>query len=1270
VSGIDAVIARARHATDEGGFAERKRFTLARRNAIQKLRKFALADPYYYVLELIQAAVANGAQYIDVACEEAGLTFSYVGGHLRAEELAQIFDFLFASKERMDLAHLRSLALGINSLMLFDPDAVVIESGDGTAAGTSRMVLERGGETVDVGRASRPLAGTYVRAVKLRRSVVKKATGIYGDDDGSREHGVIETRCLATPVPILFNGVPMFGLGKHRIPGLFGFRNAMRVDEGDLYGAIGVGRPIFQVLTHGVWIQSFQHQVIPGHPIGGTICFDRLHKTVDHSAFVQDDRFKELWLRLRPHAQRLLEGKDAELQTISGLDGMEISMADLRGRLASHDRVVAIDPAVEPGSELAERARSIARAVGGEVLRVPVAYRDSLRMIAGKPLEVVQPKLESGQEFAFYTQSPARPPEGEVMLRPAELEPVELELVVRALTEARFPSPPVIEGELPQEPAEDRERRDGHAASLRARLGWTGLIRGKIHAPCDPGPYGWGLRVRLISCDRLLCERVRASPYRGLMLDLELPPTTPARLLGEADPDDPAALGRQVIDHFVISAAPTFRKELDRAIASLSVGTIDAETPAARLALWVLSRVAIARLRGSRPGRLSPGLAFSMIEEVPGLDPLGLGILRTHAGTTVSLRDLSLSSDETGGLVYGTVPDVEPDLEGLDLRRILVLDRASERLLVNLIGDASYVRVDARDILANHGGVLCRDVAVGLRDYPDFPLLVEGENIHERVAAMDESTRDAAVCDLLAQLVDLFLGRKPAAPDGSDAEAFWNWEEHRRNAARHLQWYVSRQMALGDPGGIGKGELGRLPLFLDLDGSAHSARDLADRLADGAPILVHHGHALGDAELGLLTQAADGGGGEPDPDFDSLAASPFLFGLLRAWGRERVEVAFDFDLDDGEAANNPMTPGEAFLLKEQIRDELISGLIGVPSRAPARPRIELREPGGGAVHGIADVAREYGIVGSLMLSRPIWDEQQIESCYQRIVAAGERLLGRLIESVPTYEPASEAFDTAVRTLLHHAGEHLRLWGDAFGGVSGSIQTPLATRIMSLPLFDTGRSTPVSAGELMEAWCRTLTAGEVPRPWGEVLRKGTNPLLSGWLHEHLCQGRVLRASVGDPGTLPRGGDHLEGDVVGSSDAVPATAQQRLASRLESWLDALRPDPRSGSTPRPWTRRPTRIWIRDAVQAEELGIDLVAGDDRRLDAHGGHPLIEEALRGGPDSDRAHAWLLLAIYAHLNAALHPVTNDHEKSFQLAVLQALQRGELADAASSHATV
>ncbi len=97
---------------------------------------------------------------------------------------------------------------------------------------------------------------------------------------------------------------------------------------------------------------------------------------------------------------------------------------------------------------------------------------------------------------------------------------------------------------------------------------------------------------------------------------------------------------------------------------------------------------------------MAPGLSFSLLRPSAGFDPFSLALLRTISGKPISLRELALVCDETGGLVYGMTPEVPADLEGLDGDRILELDAATERTLISMLGEAGYVRVDARDVLA------------------------------------------------------------------------------------------------------------------------------------------------------------------------------------------------------------------------------------------------------------------------------------------------------------------------------------------------------------------------------------------------------------------------------------------------------------------------------------------------------------------------------------------------------------------------------------------
>jgi len=171
MSNIDQVIQRARQ---PGGFSEQQQFTVARERGIHKMREFALADPHYYILELIQATVANGGNHVHIDVDDTSLQFSYIGGGYAREELAQLFDFLFASKEDLAHADIRQLALGINALMIMEPSRIIIQSGDGSLESTDRIEIRGDENTVEVGTPDRGLRGTFIRVEGLDRSNIAR----------------------------------------------------------------------------------------------------------------------------------------------------------------------------------------------------------------------------------------------------------------------------------------------------------------------------------------------------------------------------------------------------------------------------------------------------------------------------------------------------------------------------------------------------------------------------------------------------------------------------------------------------------------------------------------------------------------------------------------------------------------------------------------------------------------------------------------------------------------------------------------------------------------------------------------------------------------------------------------------------------------------------------------------------------------------------------------------------------------------------------------
>src|SRR5690606_26224100 len=263
MSELAAVIARARQ---PGEMSNRRRFTVARNRAIQKLREFALADPHDYVLELIQAAVANGAAYVDLDIDERSCTLSYIGGGLHEHELSQLFDFLFASKDRRDTAHVRSLALGINAALRFAPARVIIESGDGSTRST-RMEVRPGEDRVEVGRPTRPITGTYIRIEGMNRGALGRAWSRWARPTRPPELGRIETRCLSLPIPMVLCGEMFSSYGGQRIPRLPNYKRSLTFDEGDLYGTLGYGSrwgpAQVELFTYGVFVQAKSEFRVP-----------------------------------------------------------------------------------------------------------------------------------------------------------------------------------------------------------------------------------------------------------------------------------------------------------------------------------------------------------------------------------------------------------------------------------------------------------------------------------------------------------------------------------------------------------------------------------------------------------------------------------------------------------------------------------------------------------------------------------------------------------------------------------------------------------------------------------------------------------------------------------------------------------------------------------------------------------------------------------------------------------------------------------------------
>lgn len=302
MSGMDALLARSR---SPGAFVERRRFTLARDKAIEKMREYALRDPRQYVLELVQAAVFAGASYIAVDVSPEEVVVAWVDGELlQRSELEDLFQYLFTRQGASQHRHLVQLALGVNALLQRKPRSLRIECGDGTPEGTTRLDLDRRGRATS-GLSAEPMLGTYVHA-----SFGGQWLGRFLGERFTPEQGLVETRCRYTPVPILLNGQAPFGYKASRALGGFGGGWSRSFDDGKRRGVIALDehaeRGRVDIVVGGVIITSRALDELGTEPLRGVVCDDSLRKTADQSDIVNDAAWLRLLHSLQPLATELM----------------------------------------------------------------------------------------------------------------------------------------------------------------------------------------------------------------------------------------------------------------------------------------------------------------------------------------------------------------------------------------------------------------------------------------------------------------------------------------------------------------------------------------------------------------------------------------------------------------------------------------------------------------------------------------------------------------------------------------------------------------------------------------------------------------------------------------------------------------------------------------------------------------------------------------------------------------------------------------------------
>lgn len=1199
MSSISAVIERARAG---GVYTEKKRFTIARGRAIEKMRRFALADPYFYILELIQAAVANHAEYIEISTDDGEVTLAYIGGGLKKDDLANLFDYLFASKDRAEIGHLRELALGINAALLFKPDRVIVESGDGTLSGTTRMEMHGAHDGVDIGTPERPLTGTFIRIEGMSRGKLPNVLQRLLDmGDRPREFDVVDVRCLAAPVPIILNHQSLFGFSAQRTPGMLGYRRTLSFDEGDLYGTLAIknlDQPSeFDLLMWGVLIQSRTHELVRGTSLAGIVCFDRLRKTADHSGIVDDERMAEMWARLQPYAQQLIHGKNARgITTLMQLDGTIVPAAEIRPLVQENRRIILTPPETTGSEHDRGIAREASRRLGAPVFCGHEAMASSLRAMSAGKLSVVSFDPTSPHDVAAIRLDESEPP-----ARPWLTPVIELEPVTTADVLARI---------ISMHHAQDF---NDPAVQIEARtkawwLGTGGNVLASVFTPEDVRSTD-ALTVEVLTTDRILWSGSLPSSHPGHVLRIELPDARPSVLLSKRLKGAQDALCIDVARVMAVHAGPALRRAAGRAVESLSDREVQPRTPGSALALRAAVRTCVPRL-----GTTDDGQPRVVLEQIDAnhLDLRNLPLFRTLGGTAQSLQDVATRMSRCGGLIYGVLEGMPAVLEGLSATDILSLDLEEERRVIQIFGESSYVRIDEREILAQHGEAYVRDVAVGLRAYPDHPLLVE---------VGDPAAHEA---ELVRALIDRFVGKTPTAPPETwPREA---WQECRRHAGRVLQYYVCEVLRRGLETPVP--EVFELPLFLDPDDAAFSIQGVVEAMRRPGGLPLIYGHAFGGAELGALAKASESEV-RPSGMPYTLAASSWLHHVLSRLGP--VRVAFDFDLTHGDAEAS--TKPKAWLRSKVVEAPGVEGIVGIPRDRVAHPDIAVLLPDGERSRALASLAVEYGCVGWVRLdANARWDESNLEALDRGVRAACEACLQSLFVDLARGEsvPQRERCETL---LLDHAARHLSLITQADLQPRATVSSDLADRILTMPLFSAAHGEAMTGWRVIRVFCSEFaTAPSRAREAVLALtRADLPPHARSWIDRHLQEARVVIKPAPAPAPAPMAAEDSAGQ-----DAV------RLQDAVLHWLRVV------GDL-----QFVTHVW----VHGEDLEA-LCSLEGSNVFINPGHPRTTSALQ--QRSPASLAWLLLGVFAHINTRVGEVENRHERDFQVEVAQALRDGRL----------
>ena len=186
----------------DGEIVSPGRFSVDGRVAREKLQRFQLAEPWGWPLELVRAAVRRGATQVDLRVETRRLRLSFDGPAFTRDQLARLYDALFAPPDDEDARAQRSLAVGLNALEALAPERYELRSGDGERGVVLRY--ERG-EEAQVERIEGAPRGTQLE-VRYGGDPDDGGEPLERAPGAERTRLLVRQRCGHAPIPVTLDG--------------------------------------------------------------------------------------------------------------------------------------------------------------------------------------------------------------------------------------------------------------------------------------------------------------------------------------------------------------------------------------------------------------------------------------------------------------------------------------------------------------------------------------------------------------------------------------------------------------------------------------------------------------------------------------------------------------------------------------------------------------------------------------------------------------------------------------------------------------------------------------------------------------------------------------------------------------------------------------------------------------------------------------------------------------------------------------------------------